>query len=763
MAASSTSEPTRFRLNVNVLLLVIVGVASLIIAEQVATGWLALGERINISRRDLNLLELVVIAGTFIWGLICLWTALGFITHETKPSVRRYFEDGVAMPPGVRLCVVLLTVIGIICLVVVAQVVTGWLPLGERANIPRSNLNTVEWFTILLSGVSGIITLRTVLGLLQRDHRAWAYAQWVLLLTSAMGGALLLWGIFRLSSIAPAGGTYWQNLGGLQSLTAPGLLVFLSSLVAYRYLAAELDMRFSRQQAISGSLEDRARARETSRATYPAIQAIRNRLSKSPGAGAIIAFIAIFTIASVSPASDNFLTPAAQASWLTTNTINGVVAIGVTMLMISGEFDLSVGSMLGVSGLTFLGLITGQLPMTFVFIATLLIGGAAGINGWNSIRRGQRSGLSIISAIAGAVLLAACVWILVQALTGGLPQYLPPQPPVLAAIMALIFTMSMGFLNGTILIRTGIPSFIVTLGTLLAFRAIPLLLVADGRILRYADYFSTPPNIEVNRFLALVVVVVLAGFVLLLARALVPNQWRSLRDGIVNYRNDPNPFRDLAVVWNTAVFLFTSIAILMVMYLLFSVVLDLVNRPDAILVVSFFDLMNGRIQSLPFIGPLPLEVNMRIGVFWWFLLVIIFQFILTQTRYGNSTFAVGGNAGAARAQGINVNRVKVTNFVLLAMLVGIAAIFDVSRVQSVDALRGQGLELEVIAASVIGGALLTGGYGAVFGALLGVFIFGILQTILVLNSINPRVFNGVIGVILIVAVVINEAISRRTK
>ncbi|MBL8157839.1 MAG: ABC transporter permease, partial [Anaerolineae bacterium] len=85
---------------------------------------------------------------------------------------------------------------------------------------------------------------------------------------------------------------------------------------------------------------------------------------------------------------------------------------------------------------------------------------------------------------------------------------------------------------------------------------------------------------------------------------------------------------------------------------------------------------------------------------------------------------------------------------LLAMLVGIAAIFDVSRVQSVDALRGQGLELEVIAASVIGGALLTGGYGAVFGALLGVFIFGILQTILVLNSINPRVFNGVIGVIL---------------
>jgi simple sugar transport system permease protein len=187
------------------------------------------------------------------------------------------------------------------------------------------------------------------------------------------------------------------------------------------------------------------------------------------------------------------------------------------------------------------------------------------------------------------------------------------------------------------------------------------------------------------------------------------------------------------------------------------------DKLDTPLSVSFFDLMNGRIETLPFIGQLPREINFRIGVLWWFVLVMIFQFILTQTRFGNSIFAVGGNPGAARAQGINVDRVKVTNFVLLALLVGIAAIFDVSRVQSVDALRGSGLELEVIAASVIGGALLTGGYGSVFGALLGVFIFGILQTILVLNSINPRVFNGVIGIILIVAVVINEFISRRTR
>src|SRR5262249_24905696 len=148
--------------------------------------------------------------------------------------------------------------------------------------------------------------------------------------------------------------------------------------------------------------------------------------------------------------------------------------------------------------------------------------------------------------------------------------------------------------------------------------------------------------------------------------------------------------------------------------------------------------------------------------FWWFILVVIFQFVLNQTRYGNATFAAGGNAGAARAQGINVNRVKITNYILLALLVGIASIFDASRLQSIDALRGQGLELEVIAATVIGGALLTGGYGSMIGALLGVFIFGMMQTGLVLIGIDARLFDAIIGAIILIAVIINNW-SRRIK
>jgi len=76
---------------------------------------------------------------------------------------------------------------------------------------------------------------------------------------------------------------------------------------------------------------------------------------------------------------------------------------------------------------------------------------------------------------------------------------------------------------------------------------------------------------------------------------------------------------------------------------------------------------------------------------------------------------------------------------------------------------GNGLELEVIAASVIGGALLSGGYGSIIGAFLGVLIFGMLQTGLVLVGVDSRAFSGVIGVIIIVAVVINTAVRRARK
>ncbi len=759
-SATRGTSRTTGRLNWNTILLLVISLASFVIAEQIIAGWLPLGERVNISRRDINLTEILAAAGAIAWGLVTLRTAWGFIRHERTPSIKGYFSENNPMPPGVLLSVVLLGLIGIFSLFIAEQILTGWLPLGPRVGLSRRDLNPLELVTIIATAIWGVVTLRTAFGFLQRDRRAWALGQWVLLLTALFGGISLMSGLFKISGIIPRSGTFLDNLPGVQALTAPGLLIFLSCVVAYRYVTKEMDTRMTRQ-TVAASLEERALSRDTRALPAPADQVIRNSLAQSPGAGAIIGLIAIMIIFSV--ASDLFLEPRALAGALSTNITRGVVAIGITMLMISGEFDLSVGSLLGVSGLAFLGLITGQLPMVFIFLAALALGFACFLGGSGLLRRGQRSTMALVSTAGGLILLATAVLIFVQAITGQLPQNFPAQPPILSAIMALTLTGFLGYVNGTILIRTGIPSFIVTLGTLLAFRAIPLLLVSEGRILRYADYFgNTPPNIAINRWVLIAGSLALAIGILLIARSLLVSQWQAFRGRLANYANEPNDFRDLFLVGTFTRFTITLIAVLAVLYILVGSAIDQFGQTSSLLEVSFFDLMNGRIEALPFFGQLPREINLRIGVFWWFLLVIVFQFVLNQTRYGNATFAVGGNPGAARAQGINTNRVKVLNFIILAVLVGVAAIFDVSRVQSVDALRGEGLELEVIAASVIGGTLLTGGYGSIFGSLLGVFIFGILQTGLVLVGMNPRVFNGVIGVIIIIAVVINT-VSRRTK
>jgi simple sugar transport system permease protein len=124
-------------------------------------------------------------------------------------------------------------------------------------------------------------------------------------------------------------------------------------------------------------------------------------------------------------------------------------------------------------------------------------------------------------------------------------------------------------------------------------------------------------------------------------------------------------------------------------------------------------------------------------------------------------FATGGNPQAARAQGINVNRVKETNFMISGTLAAFAGIMEAARFSVVEPLRGTGYELDVIAATVIGGTLLTGGYGSIFGTVLGILIAFMLKTGLVLIGVQADWFRGVLGIIMIVAVVINTNIRRQ--
>jgi ribose/xylose/arabinose/galactoside ABC-type transport system permease subunit len=586
-------------------------------------------------------------------------------------GMRAYFDRSVPdVPLAVWITIAVLAVIGIGSLILSEQIATGWLALGERTNISRRDLNPIEWITIIGGVLWGAIVLRTTWGLLQRERAAWSWAQWVVLLTMSVAMVAVLSGAFDVQLVVPDDGSFLDNPFGTLELIGPALLLFLILLGTYRYLAADAD--------------------------YSADHAIRLRLAKTPGAGAIIGFVFLFAVFAV--ADDLFLTGRSQAGILATNLPRGIVAIGITFLMISGEFDLSVGSIYGASAMVFLSALT------------------EGVFG------------------------------------------LPPVSAIPALIIAMVFAGFLGLINGLIRIWTDIPSFIVTLGTLLAYRAIVLVTISGGRILRYADYRLPPPYIYFNRYLLAAGALLLALLVAYMGRALISAAWRALKTAL-NKRGEndaANDFGFFRVVFSSLRFLVTTALVVGLVVLLALAAINLVNAASgesgAILEVSFFDLANGQVDFVP------RDVNLRMGTLWWALLIIIFQFVLTQTPYGNSVLAVGGNPGAALAQGVNVNRVKVTNFIICAVLAGIAGVFSVARVASVDPQAGTQLELQTIAASVIGGALLAGGYGSIFGSLLGVLVLGMIQTGLVQIGVDERMFSGVQGVIIIIAVIINTAV-----
>ena len=151
-------------------------------------------------------------------------------------------------------------------------------------------------------------------------------------------------------------------------------------------------------------------------------------------------------------------------------------------------------------------------------------------------------------------------------------------------------------------------------------------------------------------------------------------------------------------------------------------------------------------------GPIP-------GPFFVFLiLVVIFTYVLTTTRFGNWIYATGGAAEAARGMGVPARRIQITSFALASMLACIAGYVSVTRYSSVDALRGTGMELEVVLAVVVGGASLNGGYGSIIGAALGVLIIGMIQQGLILMGISVYWYRAGIGLLLIVAAVVNERV-----
>jgi simple sugar transport system permease protein len=157
------------------------------------------------------------------------------------------------------------------------------------------------------------------------------------------------------------------------------------------------------------------------------------------------------------------------------------------------------------------------------------------------------------------------------------------------------------------------------------------------------------------------------------------------------------------------------------------------------------------------VGP----VTVKILIVWWILFVVVGTWVLLKTKIGNWIFAVGGDAAAARAVGVPVKKVKIGLFMTVgffAWFSGMHLLFTQSSVQSGE---GVGKEFIYIIAAVVGGCLLTGGYGSVVGSAIGALIFGMTQLGVVYAHWNADWFKAFLGVMLLLATIVNLVVKRR--
>jgi simple sugar transport system permease protein len=147
--------------------------------------------------------------------------------------------------------------------------------------------------------------------------------------------------------------------------------------------------------------------------------------------------------------------------------------------------------------------------------------------------------------------------------------------------------------------------------------------------------------------------------------------------------------------------------------------------------------------------------NVNVTVFWWIGFVALGTWILLRTKVGNWIFAVGGKQDSARAVGVPVRRSKIGLFMTVgfcAWFMGMHELFHFNTVQSGE---GVGNELLYIVAAVVGGCLLTGGYGSVVGGAIGALIFGVVTQGVVYAGWNPDWFKAFVGVMLLLATLVN--------
>jgi simple sugar transport system permease protein len=153
----------------------------------------------------------------------------------------------------------------------------------------------------------------------------------------------------------------------------------------------------------------------------------------------------------------------------------------------------------------------------------------------------------------------------------------------------------------------------------------------------------------------------------------------------------------------------------------------------------------------------------RVSLLWWLAVTAVATWTLWRTRFGNAVLASGGARRAARELGVPVRRTTVILFCLTAVAGWLIGTLGLVRLGGVQVAPGLGAEIEYIVVAVIGGCLLTGGYGSAVGAAVGALLYAVVQEGIGLAGWDPRWFQAFLGVLLLVALLANGVVRRRLK
>ena len=144
--------------------------------------------------------------------------------------------------------------------------------------------------------------------------------------------------------------------------------------------------------------------------------------------------------------------------------------------------------------------------------------------------------------------------------------------------------------------------------------------------------------------------------------------------------------------------------------------------------------------------------------------VAVAFFVLHRTRTGRTVYAIGGSESSALLMGLPVNRTKVLVYVISGTLAGLAAVLYTARIGTAQNITGIGWELDAIAAAVIGGTVLTGGYGYVLGSVIGALVLGLMNVLITRDGgIPPEMTTIITGGILLVFVLLQRAVTRKKE